>query len=314
MQKNCFPSMLVGCLLALLLVSVGHAQISTEPVWSPEGQKIAFARGVWPKFDVFTVKPDGTKLQRLTDSDSTDYYPAWSPDGTRLAFVSLRDSIHAIYVMALDSSENAVRSSPIRLTHNDDSVPSWSPDGRKIVFTSKRDGNKEIYLMNADGSEPKRLTNNPGNDDSPQWSPDGEKIVFVSERNGFHDEIYLMNPDGSDPKRLTFDASAIETGRRQAKYARRPCWSPDGQKIAFGSNRDGNDEIYVMNCDGSNVTRLTHTPATEYYCTWSPDGQKIAFSSNRDKEHSFQLFIMSADGTNPIRITASENINSRNSK
>jgi TolB protein len=113
-----------------------------------------------------------------------------------------------------------------------------------------------------------------------------------------------MNPDGSEVKRLTHVASSIEAGRREAKYARRPCWSPHGQKIAFGSNFDGNDEIYVMARDGSNVTRLTHTPATEYYSSWSPDGRKIAFSSNRDQEHDYQIFVMDADGSNPVRITA----------
>lgn len=298
--------MIVPCILALIDASAACAQISTEPVWSPDGSRIAFARGIWPRFAVYTINPDGSHLQRLTHSDTTDYYPAWSPDGRRLAFVSLRDGIHAIYMMALDTAGAATGADPVRLSQSDDSVPAWSPDGRKIVFVSKRDGNKELYVMKSDGSEQQRLTHNPGSDDDPQWSPDGTKIVFASQRDGHHDEIYVMDLGSAEIKRLTHIASSIEAGRREAKYARRPRWSPDGRKIAFGSNVDGNDEIYVMESDGTGVTRLTFTPAREYYSAWSPDGQKIVFSSNRDPEHGYQLFIMGAGGANPVRLTTKD--------
>ena len=80
-----------------------------------------------------------------------------------------------------------------------------------------------------------------------------------------------------------------------------PAWSPDGKKIAFDSDRDGNWEIYVMNADGSNPINLTNNNGVDWYSTWSPDGRKIAFSSNRDG--NFQIFVMNADGSNPIRLT-----------
>ena len=79
-----------------------------------------------------------------------------------------------------------------------------------------------------------------------------------------------MNADGTDPRRLTRDADEDLS----------PAWSPDGSRIAFQSNRTGNNEIYVMHADGSGVTNITNTPdAGEFDPEWSPDGSKIAFAA-----------------------------------
>ena len=80
-----------------------------------------------------------------------------------------------------------------------------------------------------------------------------------------------------------------------------PAWSPDGSRLAFYSERDGNAEIYVMNADGSGVTRLTGTSADEGYPAWSPDGRTISFDSDRDG--NFDVFAMNADGSNVRPLT-----------
>jgi Tol biopolymer transport system component len=80
-----------------------------------------------------------------------------------------------------------------------------------------------------------------------------------------------------------------------------PAWSPDGARIAFYSERDGNAEIYVMNADGSAVTRLTSTSADEGYPAWSPDGRTISFDS--DRTGNFDIFAMNADGSNVRPLT-----------
>jgi len=77
-----------------------------------------------------------------------------------------------------------------------------------------------------------------------------------------------MNPDGTDQTRLTFNTANDDTN---------PVWSPDGSKIAFASNRDGNFEIYVMNADGTEQTRLTTDPGWKTNPAWSPDGKKLPF-------------------------------------
>jgi Tol biopolymer transport system component len=80
-----------------------------------------------------------------------------------------------------------------------------------------------------------------------------------------------------------------------------PAWSPDGARIVFYSERDGNAEIYVMNADGSAVTRLTNTSADEGYPAWSPDGRAISFDS--DRSGNFDVFAMNPDGSNVRPLT-----------
>ena len=137
-----------------------------------------------------------------------------------------------------------------------DKYPVSSPDGRKIAFTSARDGYNAIYVMNADGSEQRRLTRNKWADGFPAWSPDGHRIAFTSTRDG-NAEIYVMSADGSDQRRLTRNPADDGVGYLGWSSS---AWSPDGREIAFASQRDGNDEIYVMNADGSGVRRLTNDP------------------------------------------------------
>jgi Tol biopolymer transport system component len=80
-----------------------------------------------------------------------------------------------------------------------------------------------------------------------------------------------------------------------------PAWSPDGHKLAFVSNRAGNDEIYVMNADGTGLTRLTNNAAIDVDPAWSPDGAKIAFASTRAGH--LEIYAMNANGTGAKRLT-----------
>jgi dipeptidyl aminopeptidase/acylaminoacyl peptidase len=111
--------------------------------------------------------------------------------------------------------------------------------------------------------------------------------------------IYTISADGSGLAPLT-NAGDFE-----------PAWSADGQKIAFTSARDGNDEIYVMNADGSGQTRLTFSPGLDLAPAWSPDGARIAFISIRDAGaggFNIELYVMNADGSDQTRLTLTTNV------
>jgi TolB protein len=179
---------------------------------------------------------------------------------------------------------------------------SWSPDGSKIAFNSYWAGNDEIYVMNADGSTITRLTFEPGYDEFPAWSPDGAHLAFSSNRQGSR-QVYVMGADGSTVIRLT--NLALGCGNH--------IWSPDGTIIAFDNfNSAFNDEeIYLVKPDGTGLKRLTNNGFFDSVKAWSPDSSKILFLSNRDWSGAVDradVYVMNKDGTNPVRLTISGNI------
>jgi Tol biopolymer transport system component len=121
-------------------------------------------------------------------------------------------------------------------------------------------------------------------------SPD---IAFVSSRDGDY-AIFTMAADGGGERRLTEVEGAAE---ESLFFQIDPAWSPDGARIAFASGRSGTSDIYVMNADGTETTRLTSTDENDAHPTWSADARTIAFTRAGD------IYAMSADGSSPRRIS-----------
>ncbi len=265
--------------------------------WAPDGSRLAFYSLRDERWQLDIVDADGAGLTTIADGLVTGHDPippVWSPDGSRLAFESEHEGDMEVYVVNADGTglTNLSRNA----TH--DSGPSWSPDGSRIAFSSDRGGNADIYVMNADGSGVIRLTEHPAVDTAPAWSPHGDQVAFMSFRDG-EAEIYTVNADGSGLTNVTRNPTADFPGGPVGHDP--PAWSPDGSRIAFVSDRDGNAEVYVAGADGSGVTRLTEDPADDFSPAWSPDGSWVTFVSLADGNPD--VYVVAADGSGLARLT-----------
>jgi Tol biopolymer transport system component len=295
-------------LLALFsTIAIGACDdLPTEPQPEPSDAQTASARSqghkkakgqiVYAADQIYVMRADGSRQRALTNIPGGYGEPAWSPNGKRIAFVSDRDGprfVFQLYVMNADGSgQTRITDEPVSARS-----PAWSPDGTRIAFSSERNGNEDIYLVNPDGSNLVAINNDVGQDRNPTWSPDGTRIAF--DRNSSN--VWVMNAGGSGQIQLTQSpgfTSSVE-----------PAWSPRGDKIAFSSSQqrptDQVREIYVMNPDGTNATRVaTNTTGIlpgDFLPAWSPDGSSIAFTTTRNRQQ--EIYSIKANGTGLTNLT-----------
>ena len=280
------------------------------------------------------IVPDGTEREVTLDSGERAeerFHVVCSNVSANLLFETDRDG--SLDLVSLDFSTGLVV--PVAAAPGPDYDAAVSPVGNWIAFTSRRSGNLDIYRIRPDGTGFANLTQHDAADTQPAFSPLGTHIAFTSDREG-SSELYVMDADGTNVRRLTtgsvhssqpawlnetqivFTSFAIQsriltvdvnTGEiaplpGEALLGSYPAVSPDGSKLAYAAEVDGNLEIFVANSDGSGAVRLTDHPADDAAPAFSPDGQTVAFASERPG--NADIFLINLDGSGLINVTDHE--------
>ncbi len=247
------------------------------PVYDPDRQT----------FDIHTVRlQDGERKVVVRQASQ----PALSPNGRRLAYRSWDRAQRGILVRELADGHTWVW-----INFAEAARPSWSPDSENIVFPSQQESDRQWRLYRSLGIEFDHVRRHGGDiyGRVPAWLADGRIAYWECpvDKCG----LYVMQSDGTQPIRLTED-----------EHDTAPAASPDGSRLAFMTDKDGNWEIYVVSTAPAGdqgrqePQRLTRNPARDGLPTWSPDGRWLAFVTDRDGQ--WAVWAMRPDGSDPRKL------------
>lgn len=208
----------------------------------------------------------------------------------------------------------------------------FSFDGKRLIFQSKRDGRgcDQIYRMNVDGSNVRMVSNGEGRTTCAFFLKDGKRVLYGSTHRGGKE--CPPNPDFSkgyvwaiypeyDIYTSTVSGKNIKPLAPAPGYDAEATVSPDGNKIVFTSERDGDLELYTMDVNGRNIRRLTHEVGYDGGAFFSPDSKQIVYRASHPKTEAetkryrellgqhlivpttFEIWVMNADGSNKRKVT-----------
>ncbi len=266
------------------------------PVLSPDGRRVAYLsdRGndLYSFYDLWLASAEDGKIEarlvkaaRTPDFESLRFLnssAAWSPDGRYLAFVAQVGGRDALYIYDLEKRWVARK---IRVDLDGLQNPTFSPDGQRIAITGLLGGTSDLFVVDVTGDGLQQLTDDKYADLHPSWSPDGQHIAIATDRGEGTDfdelifgnfRIALYNVSRGDVELLPYQ----EEGKNI-----NPAWSPEGDAIAFVSDRTGVNNIFVWSRVENRLSQVTDllsgvtgiTPLSPAIA-WSADADRLAFT------------------------------------
>jgi TolB protein len=248
--------------------------------------------------ELYRMDFDGRRVERLTFFNSTVISPAINPQGHEVLF-SLIDS-HLTQGRKVKVRRKNIDLKTVNIqTKNFQTLSSelginsgavFGPDGKKLYFTKSKGGNADIYELDLTTKSQRKVTTHPAEDVDPSISLDGKVMSFLSNRPG-RAHIYLMNLDQPDSsaRRVSFVGQFNAT----------PRYSPDGKEIVFSSWVDNAFDLYRIDAQGNNLSRLTKDFGSNEEPWWSPDGEFLVFTSQRvlsARKASQDIHLMNREG------------------
>jgi eukaryotic-like serine/threonine-protein kinase len=250
-----------------------------NPAYSPDGQRIAVDASWAGPRRVWLLDRQGHNPQQVTTDTSEEVAhlaPTWSPDGKKIVFQNLARTKFDIRVVNLDSKQMNWITNDFRINIR----PSWSPSGRFIYFSSDRSGGINIWRapVKADGTlngPLQQVTTGAGQDVEVAVSPDSKRLSYATLRQNA--DIWRLPVSPQTGLTSGTPEAVISTTREDSRGA----WSPDGNMVAFNSDRAGDMNVWLFTLADSNTRQLTTGQGGDFQPNWSPDKKRIAFFSSR---------------------------------
>ncbi len=292
----------LGVFLLALAGAVGYGQGSSASgaptgriyfvSWRDASENEARARRA---LEIYSMRPDGSDVRRLTRNRVDDLSPAVSRNGRRIAFIRQRPGGRPELWTMSSNGSGARRVPGVRSAES----PTWSPDGRRIAFVAQTPNGSSLWMVNANGGSRERIEfPNPPNlstDDwpyqvlTPSWSPGGQTIAFS---NGM--SLWQVDLRSGNVQRLA---------RCTRGYCLSPSWSPNGRSIAY--QHVGGPVVKVVPAKGGKPRVVVPTNRGGGGTpSWSPDGRSIVFNRGYLPHPYQELAIVSASGGSQRRLTA----------
>lgn len=286
------------------LTDNGATSYDEDPVWSPDGKRVAFVARFTSQFppqtNIYTMEPEApgqtfnaaVQITHFTNGEVSTGSIAWSPDGSKLAFVrgAANPGSQPLYVVRADGTSANATEIP---TTGGAGHPTWSADSGKIAFWHSN----QIYTVAGDISFP--ATPLPGATGvEPAWSPDGSRIAYGTPNGGGFLNLAVIGAGGGAPLFTIPDNPQYIT----------PTWSPSGAQLAYNERVGEPTRFRIVNADGSGdhglpLVQGLKTEASQ--ASWSPDGTRLVFQGwyfggITPAEKTNEVYIANADGSGSV--------------